>query len=376
VNSRIAVNASILGERPSGLGRYAIGLINAASTLRPELIVHTSWPGLLDHRRLVVRPASSLIRPERGLAGHAARLLWCQSVLRVRLRRDRTGALLNTIPEGVLHCGVPQVTVVHDLIPLMFPRDYPWQQAYFRWFVPRVLRGSRIVVADSEATRRQIIAAYGLAPDRLRVIPGGYDQSRFHCDGPAEPPSGLPYVLYVGNILPHKNLARLVEAFSLVCRCVPARLVVAGAGRRSHAAALAGLASRLGVGVEWKRYVPSGALPELYRGAQVVVLPSLAEGFGLTALEAMASGTPVVASNTSALPEVVGDAGLLVNPYDSAAIADALVRLLSDEDLRTELSVRGLAQAARFTWERTARAILAALDEARNVGDQAKSEYH
>lgn len=368
MDSGIAINASILGKRPSGLGRYAIGLINAASALRPGLVVHTSWPGPLDNRGLVVRQAFSLIRPERGLAGHAARLLWCQVVLRARLRRDRAGALLNTMPEGVLHCGIPQVTVVHDLIPLMFPRAYRWQQTYFRRFVPRVLRASQIVIADSEATRRQLIEAYGLVPDRLRVVPGGYDQSRFHADGVAERESGLPYVLYVGNILPHKNLARLLEAFSLVCRRVPARLVLVGTGRRRHVAALTGLALQLGVPVEWKSYVPSSALPELYRRAQVVALPSLAEGFGLTALEAMASGTPIVASNTSALPEVVGDAGLLVDPRYPEAIAEAILRLLRDEELRKELSVRGLAQAARFTWERTAREILAAVDEVRKFG--------
>jgi glycosyltransferase involved in cell wall biosynthesis len=367
VSGEIAINASILGERPTGVGLYALGLIKALADARPGMVLHTSWAGPLASRPLLVRPASSLIRPERGLAAHAARLLWCQTVLRARLRRDHAGVLLNTMPEGVLHCRVPQVTIVHDLIPMMFPRDYPRQQLYFRQFVPRALRASRIVVADSEATRQEALRAYGLPPDRLRVIPGAYDAERFHPDGPRGREAPEPYVLYVGNVLPHKNLARLVEAFTKVRQRVPVRLVLAGRGRRQHVAALADLVARLGVPVELKSYVPADELPALYRGARVVALPSLAEGFGLTALEAMASGTPLVASAVSAIPEVVGHAGLLVDPHDIQAMADAIVTLLTDEECRKELIERGLEQAARFSWTRTARAMLAVLDEAREV---------
>jgi len=367
VNGGIAINASILGERPTGVGLYALGLIKALADARPGLILHTAWAGSLASAQVQVRQASSLIRPERGLAAHAARLLWGQTVLRARLRRDRTEVLLNAMPEGVLRCRVPQVTIVHDLIPLMFPRDYPRQQLYFRQFVPRVLRASRIVVADSEATRHEALRAYGLDPGRFRVIPGGYDAERFHPDGPRGGETREPYVLYVGNVLPHKNLARLVEACARVRQRVPARLVLAGRGRRQHVAALTSLVARAGIPVELKSYVPADELPALYRGARVVALPSLAEGFGLTALEAMASGTPLVASNVSAIPEVVGHAGLLVDPHDTHAMADAIVTLLTDEERRKELIERGLEQAARFSWARTAQAMLAVLDEARGA---------
>lgn len=367
VSRGVAINATILGERPTGVGLYTLGLVNALVEAQPGLVVHTAWAGPLASGRFVLRLASSLIRPERGLAGHAARLLWCQTVLRARLRQDRAEVLLNTMPEGVLHGRVPQVTIVHDLIPLMFPGDYPRQQLYFRQFVPRVLRASRIVIADSEATRREVLTAYGLAPDRLRVIPGGYDAARFHPDGPRGRDTGEPYVLYVGNVLPHKNLARLVEAFARARQRVPARLVLVGRGRRQYVAALASQVAPLGGAVELKSYVPADELPALYRGARVVALPSLAEGFALTALEAMASGTPLVASNASAIPEVVGDAGLLVDPCDTQAMGDAIVTLLTDEARRKELIERGLEQAARFSWARTARSMLTVLDEARGA---------
>ncbi len=207
-------------------------------------------------------------------------------------------------------------------------------------------------MADSAATRRQVLEAYGLPADRVHVIPCGFDATRFRPAGPVADDGGVPYVLYVGNLLPHKNVPRLIEAVARVAERIPVRLVVAGTGRPAHLEPLIALAEGTGARVEWKRYVPPDDLPALYRGARLLALPSLAEGFGLTALEAMACGTPVVAANTSSIPEVVGDAGLLVDPREPAALADAILRLLTDEPLQKELSARGLARAARFSWER------------------------
>jgi len=358
----IAVNASILGERPSGLGQYAVGLIRALDTLRGGLVVYTSCPEPLAGLRATVRRVSPLIRPERGLVGHTARLLWCQTALRLSLRRERPAVLLNTLPEGVLRCRVPQVTVVHDLLPLLFPEEYPRQQYYFRHLVPALLAESQAVVADSDATRRLVLQAYRLPANRVHLIPCGYDATRFRPDGPVAGDGGVPYVLYVGNLLPHKNLPRLIEAVARIADRIPVRLVVAGEGRPAHAQRLMTLRAWTGARAEWRRYVAPDDLPALYRGARLVALPSLAEGFGLTALEAMACGTPVLAANTSSIPEVVGNAGLLVDPRDPDALAEAILRLLSDEPLRKELAARGLARAAGFSWERTARQILAVVD--------------
>jgi len=347
--SPIAVNASIIGDRPSGVGQYAQNLIDALDELGCRLSIHASprW----------------LVRRDRGAIRHVARLLWCQTTLRRRVARERSLVLLNPIPEGVLRCGVRQVTVLHDVIPLAFPHAFPRQRWYFRRFVPAVLRESCVVITVSEATRAQAIAAYGLAPDRVRTIPCGYDAARFCPDGDAVADDGVPYVLFVGNILPHKNLARLVDAFASVVRHVPARLVIVGKGRPGQVARLEARAAATGVPLELRSYVSPAELPALYRGARLVVLPSLAEGFGLTALEAMASGTPVVAASTSSLPEVVGDAGVLVDPRDIRSIAEGIVRVLTDDMLREDLIARGLARASRFSWERTAREVRAVLDE-------------
>jgi glycosyltransferase involved in cell wall biosynthesis len=363
LRSPVAVNASILGPAPSGLGQYALGLVRSLDPLREGLVVYASCPEALAGFRATVRRISPLTRPELGVRGHVARLLWCQTALRARVGLDRPGVLLNTLPEGVLRCRVPQVTVVHDLIPLAFPRDYPRQQFYFRRLVPAILRESLAVIAVSEATRRETIAAYGLRPERVRAIPNGYDHAAFVHVGPVTDDKGVPYVLYVGNLLPHKNLPRLIEAVARVARHSPLRLVVAGSGTPGRLAGLQRLAESAGARLELMPYVAQQALPALYRGARLVAMPSLAEGFGLPALEAMACGTPVVVGNTSAMPEVVGDAGLLVDPEDTGAIADAILRLLTQDPLRKEVIARGLARATEFSWERTARQVLTVLDE-------------
>src|SRR5437762_7191073 len=151
----------------------------------------------------------------------------------------------------------------------------------------------------------------------------------FHPE-PGKPPrlSRPPYALYLGNVMPHKNLPRMVDAFAAATRGTDVRLVIRGAGHAHHVAALRARIDALGLGprTDWQPYAEADALPSLYRRARVLLLPSLYEGFGLTALEAMACGTPVITATTSSMPEVVGDAALVVDPLDTGAIAGALRR--------------------------------------------------
>jgi glycosyltransferase involved in cell wall biosynthesis len=201
----------------------------------------------------------------------------------------------------------------------------------------------------------------------VRVVYPGFDPARFHGEDGAAPrrQPGPPYVLYVGNLLPHKNVLRLVEAFALLRRRGPCRLVIRGAGRPGYARAVRGRVEALGLtdDVSFAAYADSETLRELYAGATCLVLPSLAEGFGLPILEAMASGTPVVTSSVSALAEVAGGAAVTADPYDPAALADAMGRVLSEPELRAELRQRGLERVRHFSWERTAAAISGLIDE-------------
>jgi glycosyltransferase involved in cell wall biosynthesis len=358
----LAVNAAIVGERPTGLGIYGLHLIDALDALGEQLVVVTSCPQAVSAPHARVVRASPRIRPERGAAGHLARLVWTQTALRRHVRRARAGALLNLMPEGLLASPVPQVTVIHDVLPLHYPAEYPRQQYYFRHYVPAVLAASERIIVSSESTRRDIERFYPrVARERLRVVAPGCDARRF-TPGPRAP-RARDYALYVGNVMPHKNLGRLVDAFATVPGAPS--LVLRGWGRPPHVDELRARIARAGVAdrVDWRPYAAGDELPDLYRGARMLLLPSLYEGFGMTALEAMACGTPVITSTTSSMPEVAGDAALLVDPLDTAALATAMTRLFTDDALAEDLRGRGLSRAKLFSWETTGRAVRAAVRE-------------
>ncbi len=364
---RVGVNASVVGENPTGLGLYSVHLIRELDRLRDDLLVYTSRPEAFGGLRARIGRAPAGARPEQGFRGHFRRMLWLQNTLRVRARINRFAAILNTVPEGLLGSPVPQVTIVHDLLPLFFPAEYPRQQYYFRFLVPRVLQASRIVVADSENTRQHVIHHFGLPPWKVRVIYPGYDASAYFSNGfdPSLDRREDPYCLYVGNLLPHKNLLRLLDALAILRRRQRCRLIIRGEGRPAYEWALREQVETLGLSdaVTFLGYMTDRTLRELYTGASCLVLPSLGEGFGLPVLEAMACGTPVVTASVSSLPEVAGDAALKVDPHDAIGLADALYRVLTERDLRADLRQRGLTRAALFSWRCAAEQMSRVLDE-------------
>src|SRR5574337_1560673 len=163
---RIGVNAAVYDRRPSGLGSYTRELVTSLYAIHPDLVTYTSRPDDL--------PAAARIRrwgePSRGLAGHLCRLGWTQTSLPVRARLDGVQILLNTVPEGPVLVPIAQVTIVHDILPLFFPSEFPRQQWYLRVFVPAVLRASVAIVADSAQTKDDIVCHYGLPADRVVVV--------------------------------------------------------------------------------------------------------------------------------------------------------------------------------------------------------------
>ncbi|HWP02731.1 MAG TPA: glycosyltransferase family 1 protein [Gemmatimonadaceae bacterium] len=363
----IVVNAAIVGERPTGLGVYTLGVIRGIAERGQPLTVVTSRPEAVAGPGIDVQAAPPVTRPERRALGHLARLLWVQTGFRSVVRRIRPSVVFNPLPEGLLRPPVPQVTTVLDLLPLRYPGEYPRQQYYFRHYVPAVLRWSRAIVVISESTRRDVLRFYPqVSPESIHLAPPGYDSVRFSPDGPVATSDDIPYVLYIGNVMPHKNLVRLIEAFALARAQVDVRLVIRGTGHARYVRAVqaAIAAHRVGPYLDWQPYADADALPALYRGARALLLPSLYEGFGLTALEAMACGTPVVATSSSSLPEVTGGAAVLIDPHDTKAWADAIVRLVTDDASVRDLRPRALARAAEFSWDRTARAVLQAIEAA------------
>ena len=260
----------------------------------------------------------------------------------------------------------PVVVTIHDCIHLRFPQYLPNRGAhlYARAFMALAARRARRVLTVSQASKDDILHYLGLPASKVEVIYNALDErlASAPTDDDIARVRGRflltsPYVLYTGNIKPHKNVDRLIEAFAILRRrgSGDLKLLIIG-DEISKYPNLRRLVHRfqLHQHVRFLGFVPDATLAVLYRLTSVFVFPSLYEGFGLPPLEAMASGVPVVTSNVSSLPEVVGDAALLIDPMDAGAIADAMGRVLSDADLRAELIRRGHERVKTFSWERSA----------------------
>ena len=257
-------------------------------------------------------------------------------------------------------CLAPFVFTIHDLIQLHVPDvATPVKRWYYQLIVRPAARRAFRVLTVSEYSRARILEWSGLPEERVVNVGNGVDLP-FTADGQRHEP-GFPYVLYVGNARPHKNLHRLLSAF----KCVDypeLRLLLSGAPTKEIVGRLRqlGIENRTGfLGAS-----SDDALARVYRGARLLILPSLIEGFGLPALEAMACGTPVVVSLGTALPEVVGEAGLFVDPLDVQDMKRAMERLLGDRELRTTMGQRGLERSRRFSWANVAAKVNTVLDEA------------
>ena len=292
------------------------------------------------------------------------------------LRREKID--LFHAPHYVLPPLTPckSVVTIHDCIHLRFPQYLPNRlgQAYAwssMWIATH--RASRVLTV-SEASKRDILHYFSIPDRRIDVIYNAID------DRLGEEPSpediervrdryqlNAPYVLYAGNIKPHKNLERLIEAFHMLRQdpdLAHVKLLIIGDEVSKYATLRRAVHRyKLHKYVRFFGFVPDKTLAVLYRLARVFVFPSLYEGFGFPPLEAMASGAPVITSNVSSLPEVVGDAALLIDPLDPVAIADAMRRVLMDSDLREDLRQRGLRRVKEFSWERSVRRVREIYDE-------------
>jgi glycosyltransferase involved in cell wall biosynthesis len=267
-----------------------------------------------------------------------------------------------------IHCR--SVVTIHDCIHLMFPQYLPGRlaHAYAKVQLWTAAHRSDRVLTVSEASKLDILRRFRVPADKVTVVYNAIDERLSHesTDEDVERVSVRyqlkdPFALYVGNIKPHKNLERLIEAFHQLRQesaFETLKLVIIGDEISKYQGLRRAVhVHKLHKHVRFLGFVPLQTLSVLYRLASVFVFPSLYEGFGLPPLEAMYYGTPVVTSNVSSLPEVVGDAAMLVDPYSSESIADGMRRVLTDEHLRAFLRERGMARAREFSWERSVRRI-------------------
>ncbi len=302
--------------------------------------------------------------------------LWTHVRLSVEMAYHPPDVLF--VPAHVLPLVHPRhsVVTVHDLGHRHYPQAHTARQRwYLEWSTRYHVRVAAHIIADSHATRTDLIRLYRADPTRVTVVHLGVDERWRLVRDPARLaavrrrygiPDG-PYLLYVGTLQPRKNLVRLIEAFArLVGYGKWHGLCLVCAGKKGWSyERIATRARKLGIArqVLFVGFVADADLPALYSGATLFVMPSLYEGFCLPVLEAMACGTPVACSDTSSLPEVVGDAALLFPPDDPLAMTAAIARALDDEPLRAELIERGYRRARSFTWENSARKVLAVLSD-------------
>jgi len=256
----------------------------------------------------------------------------------------------------------PSVVTIYDLSFIIFPQGFKYfKRLYLALFTRLSAQKARRIITISESTKRDTVRLLGVSSKKVDVVYCGVDEA-FRPLPEGEVASfrqkrGLPerIMLFVGTIEPRKNVARLVEAYSRL-RDGQVKLVIGGARGWLYEEVFARV-EELGLtgDVLFPGYIPPDELPLWYNAAELFVYPSLYEGFGLPPLEAMACGTPVITSNVSSLPEVVGEAGLTVDPMDSEGLAEAMSQVLSDEALRQSMRERGLDRAARFSWAEAAR---------------------
>jgi glycosyltransferase involved in cell wall biosynthesis len=360
---RVCLDISPALFRPAGIGRYVTGLT--------EALVHNDSEN--EYVAFSNRASEARLKNPFAGIGHLSTPLsdkpWRISVLAAHLARLDQDRLFPGIE--VFHGAdnllprlsrIRTVFTLHDLAFRFYPETFtPLNRWYLTMMIPRFLRAADAIIVDSECTMRDAIRFYGIPEERLRVVLPGV-KSLFR---PVSDPRRLDevrsryalperFILYVGTIEPRKNLATLFEALKIL-PLTEVKLVIVGLrGWLSHETFVR--LKRLGLDDRaiLTGFVPDDDLPALYSLAEVFAYPSFYEGFGLPVLEAMACGTPVVSSNSSSLPEVVGDGGILVAPADAAGWKEALERLLTSAELKTELRERGLRRAAHFTWEAAA----------------------
>jgi len=369
---RFAIDATSIPRQMAGAGVYTCNLIRAVAAVdrENEYVVFTKDGAFDDLNR--DEPLFRTVHV--STRSRPARLLWEQLALPVHLRRRKIDVLHSphhTAPLVVAGCR--RVITFHDLTFFILPERYPRSRLMYFRAVSRI--GARVadaLICPSQAVRDDIVRILRVRPEKVRPIAEAAAPEFQPIKDKAalerlRTRYALPerFILSVGSLEPGKNRAALLKAYAgLRKRGLEQKLVVAGQRAWKYEDDLA-LVEELGLEgkVLFTGYVPPEEMPALYNAAELFVFPSLYEGFGLPVIEAMACGVPVVASNLSAIPEVAGEAALLVDPRDVEQLCDAMARVLGDERLQEEMRRRGLERAQGFSWERAARETIAVYEE-------------
>jgi glycosyltransferase involved in cell wall biosynthesis len=348
---RICIDATSLLLRSAGVKNYTYHWMRSLQAEAPQLDI-TAFPllgdvGELDHERSVLGPAQTW---SRIAILQFINKIWGGAIDWAAGRVDvfHASNLVHAVPKGAKLTGT-----LYDMTTVLMPEVHTAGNVRAeRNFHNRVLKRAGGVIAISESAKSDAVRLLGLDPDKIAVIYPGIDGRFFTAQAV---PREKPYVLSAGTIEPRKNVDTLLDAWETLPADLRAAydLVIAGPQGWNAERTVARIDSGI-KGVRRAGYVPERDLPALFAGATAFVYPSLYEGFGFPPAQAMAAGVPVITSRVSSLPEVVGDAGVLIEPRDPTALRDALERMLTSETLRKELGKKGKERARRFSWKNSA----------------------
>lgn len=350
MSNSLLIDLAVIFDKPTGIATYAQNIIVGLADLDPTLLSAKTFPGFEQYA------IAADMTPADGSKGHFKRLWWTQFQLPKIYRELKATLIYSPLPEAPLYSKSRYIVMCHDLIPLRFPLLTSPLTNYFRYVVPLVLNQAEHIICNSHATARDLVDYYQIPAHKITPILLGYDRANFY---PRDAATALPqpYFLYLGRQDPYKNLAGLLAAFAAmpVTDCY---LAIAGAADPRFTPQLQQQAKELGIErrLIWLDYISYGELPVFMSNALSLVFPTLWEGFGLPVLEAMACGTPVITSNLASLPEITGEAAVLLDPYDTAAITSAMTDLARDEQMRSQLCQLSIQQAQKFSWAKTGEA--------------------
>ncbi|MBW4475866.1 MAG: glycosyltransferase family 4 protein [Tolypothrix brevis GSE-NOS-MK-07-07A] len=353
--SNILVNLSIVFSKPTGISNYATNLFPYLKALNPTLLTAQNYPEFNCY------PVPDNLTPSQGTKGHLNRLIWTQFELPQIYKKLKSQLLFSPLPEAPLFSNSRFVVMVHDFIPLRFPKRFSPLLPYHRYYIPQVVAQAQHVICNSDATANDIIKFCQIPASKITPIPLAHNGNHFR------PLFGgwgdNRYYLYIGRHDPYKNLHRLIAAFAAIPNCKDYELWLAGSTDARYTPALRSQAEELNISdrIKFLDYVSYSELPKIINNAIALVFPSLWEGFGFPVLEAMACGTPVITSNLSSLPEVAGDAAILINPYNTREITEGMHIIATDKELSEQLSAQSITRANQFSWEKTGLATVEVL---------------
>ncbi|MFO5473449.1 MAG: glycosyltransferase family 4 protein [Dolichospermum sp.] len=352
---QLIINLSIIFSQPTGISNYAKNIFPYLTSLNPTLLTSEKYPNYNCYS------VPNNLTPADGTKGHLNRLIWTQFQLPKIYQKLKSQLLFSPLPEAPLYTNCRFIVMSHDMIPLRFPKRFSPLTPYHLYYVPQVLNQAQHIICNSHATAKDLVDFFHIPSNKITPIPLAYDSSHFQF-------LNLPtrnYFLYIGRQDPYKNLQRLITAFSALPNRNDYELWLAGPDDQRYSPLLEIQTQELGINhlVKFLNYVPYDQLPIIINQAIALVFPTLWEGFGLPVLEAMACGTPVITSNISSLPEVAGDAAILINPYHIEEITAAMKMIIHDSETRKQLSKQGLKRVNQFSWEKTGLATVEVLKQ-------------